>query len=322
MTLFVYRDHVVADPPFAPSAVRYIKLGRGGRWAAEALGRGIIPFGYNAVPHETCVTADWGVVRQQLVKHGRTSAGASQGVREVRDFYELGDDTLWVTLASGHVHWAFAEGPPIPTGDLTDDHPVRYRRTRDGWHKESLGGEALTVRSLSSSLTRTANYRMTICEIERADYLLRRIRGEAEPLVEKASAIAKEMEDVALGMIAHLHWEEFETLVDLIFARDGWRRTSVLGKDQPDVDMVLDHRTSQQTAWVQVKTSASQAELDDYLQRFSLDGSYDHFYFVCSNPSASLKIAPDPHLHLWAGAHLATAAIDAGLFDWLIARTR
>src|ERR1700730_10983498 len=33
--------------------------------------------------------------------------------------------------------------------------PARYRRTRAGWSKTSLTGEPLTVRSLSSALTRT-----------------------------------------------------------------------------------------------------------------------------------------------------------------------
>jgi hypothetical protein len=178
------------------------------------------------------------------------------------------------------------------------------------------------ARGLSSALTRTANYRMTICEFERKDCLLRRIRGEPEPLVQKATALVDELRAVALDMITQLHWEEFETLVDLIFARDGWRRTSVLGKDQPDVDMVLDHRTSRQTAWVQVKTGAGQAELDDYLERFRLDGTCDRFYFVCSNPKGPLKLPDGNNLDLWAGPSLAGAAIDAGLLDWLMERTR
>ena len=180
----------------------------------------------------------------------------------------------------------------------------------------------MTARGLSSALTRTANYRMTICEFAREDYLLRRIRGEPEPLVEAATTLVGELRSTALAMIAQLHWEEFETLVDLIFARDGWRRTSVLGKDQPDVDMILDHRTSRQTAWVQVKTGAGQAELNDYLERFRLEGTCDRFYFVSSNPKGTLHLPEARNLHLWAGPTLATAAIDAGLLDWLIERTR
>ena len=62
------------------------------------------------------------------------------------------------------------------------DEPARYRRTRAGWSNKSLTGRPLTVRSLSSALTRTANYQMTICTVKHADYLLRRIRDERNPL--------------------------------------------------------------------------------------------------------------------------------------------
>jgi hypothetical protein len=203
-----------------------------------------------------------------------------------------------------------------------DAGPNRIRRARGGWRRQSLTGEALTTRSLSSALTRTAGYRMTICGIERDDYLLRRIRGEEEPLHREAKAIKAEMRGVALRMIRQLHCEEFETLVDLIFSRNGWRRTSVLGKNQADVDLVLDHPATGETAWVQVKSGTRQAELDDYLDRFRRDGSCERFYFVCHSPSGQLRLPDEPRLHLWAGETLADQAIDAGLFDWLIDRTR
>src|SRR5690606_17697765 len=127
--------------------------------------------------------------------------GSGNGVREIREFYGRGDDTLWVTITDGHLWWAFAAGPAMPAACAGPGDPSRLRRTRDGWHRESLTGEALTTRSLSSALTRTASYRMTICKVERNDYLLRRIRGEAEPLHEEATTLKVQMADVALRMI-------------------------------------------------------------------------------------------------------------------------
>lgn len=82
---------------------------------------------------------------------------------------------------------------------------------------------------LSTRLTRVAGYQRTICSIAESAYLLRRIRGEREPLVEQAVAARAVMEDVAGEMIAALHWADFETLVDLILARSGWNRVSALG---------------------------------------------------------------------------------------------
>jgi hypothetical protein len=184
-----------------------------------------------------------------------------------------------------------------------------------------LAGEPLTVRSLSSALTRTASYQMTICAIKQADYLLRRIRDEPDPLHAQATAVRDEMREIGLRMIRQLDWRDFETLVDLIFARGGWQRSSVLGKQQPDVDLILSQPTTRETAWVQIKSATSQAELDDYLSRFRRDGSYDRFFFVCHSVAGPLRLPAQPGLHLWTGERLSDAAIDAGLFDWLVART-
>jgi hypothetical protein len=95
---------------FAPKTVRYIKLGRAGEWAPEAISAGTIPFGYKEVEHGSCAAGDWDAVRAQLIESGRTPSGASQGVRELRDFYELDETALWVTMADGHLYWTFADG--------------------------------------------------------------------------------------------------------------------------------------------------------------------------------------------------------------------
>jgi hypothetical protein len=63
-----------------------------------------------------------------------------------------------------------AEPEVLSVADPLGDGLRRYRRTVDGWHRHSLTGEPLTIRSLSSALTRVAGYRMTICTVERADY--------------------------------------------------------------------------------------------------------------------------------------------------------
>ena len=125
-----------------------------------------------------------------------------------------------------------------------------------------------------------------------------------------------------MNMIAQLHWQDLETLSDLIFARDGWRRVGVLGQDQPDVDLVLEHATSRQRAWEQAKTKAKQADLEDNLARFREQGTCDRFYFVCGDPSDTLTTQGDDHVHLWVKDALANAAVDAGLFGWLVDRTQ
>jgi len=73
---------------------------------------------------------------------------------------------------------------------------------------------------------------------------------------------------------------------------------------------------------VQIKSRTSQAELNDYLGRFRRDGSCDRFFFVCHSAAGPLSLPAQPGLHLWTGERLSEAAINAGLFDWLMDRTR
>lgn len=305
-----------------PVAVRYVKLGRGGGWAADAISQGIVPFGFRQIDHGICAAAEWEVVRRQLEEVGRSKSGISQGLRELRDFYELGSDCLWVTFADGHLWWAFADPEVLPVAEPTEEGPRRYRRTVDGWHRQSLTGEPLTIRSLSSALTRVAGYRMTVCKVEREDYLLRRIRGEEEPLVHEARTLRADLEDVAARMIAQLDWRDFEIMVELIFTRGGWQRQSAIGDGEVNIDLLLDHPTTRETAWVQVKSTAAQAVLDDYLARFKRDGSCDRFYFAVHTPKGTLTLPNERPLQLWTGTTLARNAISAGLFDWLIERAR
>jgi hypothetical protein len=307
---------VCGDKSFEPGAVRYIKLGANGRWAACAIRDGIIPFGYPSVDHRACAAGEWDLIGDQLVQMGRAQRGVSQGLRELRDFYELPADTLWVTMAEGHFWWAFAGGPVFELEWNVPGDPARYRRTRAGWSKSSLAGEPLEARRLSSALTRTASYQMT------ADYLLRRIRGEAEPLHMEAIAASRQMREIVLRMIRQLDWRDFETMVDLIFARGGWQRSSVLGKQQPDVDLILTQPITGETAWVQIKSRANQAELDDYIGRFRREKSSDRFFFVCHSAVGALSLRAEPGLHLWKGERVAQAALEAGLFNWLVKQTK
>ena len=121
---------------------------------------------------------------------------------------------------------------------------------------------------------------------------------------------------------AALDWRDFEIMVDLLFARGGWQLQSALGEGEVDIDLLLDDPSTNETAWMQIKSSASQATLDDYLERYGRDGTAEHFYFTVHPLKGSLSLPAERGLHLWAGERLARAAIAAGLLDWLIERTR
>ena len=307
--------------PINPKEIRYIKLGAGGNWAQLGFERGEIHFGYKTVPHDLCRNGDWDAVVKFLATEGRSMAKARDATREIRDFYTLGPDCLWITFADGHLWWAFAEPAVVWLGTEEDGRGARMRKTVDGWHKANIKGEPLRTDHLSTKLTQVAAYRQTICRVKEADYLIRRINGVDEPVVARAQEARQAMVAVASEMIAGLHWADFETLVDLIFARSGWQRVSRVGENLTDVDLILEQPATGETAFVQIKSRAGQAVLNDYVNRFRRSGKHDHMFFVCHSPKGPLNVDDGEKLHIWAGDRLADAAVRAGLFDWLMERS-
>jgi hypothetical protein len=300
-------------------AVRYIRLGRGSAWAPRALAAGEMPFGDPRDLHDLAVAGDWEALAQHYRAVKPTSlAKARDFAREVREFYSQQADCLWITFSDGKLWWGFAEPDVIwPVGDGVA-YGDRIRLIRGGWSCTDVSGKLLRMTDLSTRLTKVASYQQTICEVHEREYLLRRLSGETEPSVARALKAKAELVTAAVDLIALLHQADFELLADLIFARSGWRRVSVLGKNQADLDLALEQPTTGERIFVQVKSAATQKVLDDYVDRFDADGTYDRFFFLCHSPKGQLHARGRQHVHVWVGDVLADAAINAGLIDWLL----
>ena len=300
-------------------AVRYIKLGRGGAWEEAALARGELQFGYGRVSHELALGGDLEAIKEYLIGVGRDAKAAARDAREVIDFYHLGADCLWITFAHDHLWWTFAE-PEVTW--LGGDGKVLGERTRKsigGWRNTDRNGTPLRIDALSTRLTKVASYRRTICKVEAQKYLLRRINGEQEPIVIKGAKARQALSNVVEEAIASLHWRDFETLIDIMFARSGWHRASTLGGSQKTVDLEIEQITTNELAAVQVKSTASQKTVDDYVQRVDDAERFNRFFFVCHSPKGELKSPADrDDVHIWGGKELASSVIRMGLQDWVL----
>jgi hypothetical protein len=299
-------------------AVRYIKMGRGGRWEDAALDRGELHFGYKKATHELALEGNFEKLKEYLIGLGRDAQPASRDAREVLDFYELGADCLWITFAKDHLWWAFAAPEVTWIGGDGQTEGERTRKAIGGWRNTDLDGIPLRTNTLSTKLTKVANYRRTICKVEAQDYLLRRINGIQEPFIEK-STIAR---DTLIMMITEgltiLHWADFETLVDVMFARSGWHRASAIGGNQKLVDMEIEQPTTSERGAVQVKSSASQKTLDQYIARIDEAERFDRFFFVCHSPEGELTAPTGRNdIHVWVGRELASTVLRLGLQDWV-----
>ena len=192
----------------------------------------------------------------------------------------------------------------------------RLRRTRDGWHKTSLGGRPLQVPELNGALTKTAAYRMTICAVEPFDYLIRKINDEDLPEVARAKG-ARSGALAAIGELMRLlTWRDFELLVELVFSQSGWRRTNETGGTQETVDIELELPSTGERAFVQVKSRTDQAQLQNYVARFN--GRPESRMFYVYHTARTPLAATGGGVILVGPERLAEMVLESGLFYWLL----
>jgi len=64
------------------------------------------------------------------------------------------------------------------------------------------------------------------------------------------------------ALVRHLHWQDFEVLVDLVFSGSGWRRRSVVGKTMKFADIEFEDTINAES--YQVKSRSTFAEFRVY----------------------------------------------------------
>ena len=136
------------------------------------------------------------------------------------------------------------------------------------------------------------------------------------PEVERAQQAEEELQEAILPLLRLLTWQDFELLIDLIFANSGWRRIGMLGKTQKTVDLELVLPTTQERAFVQVKSSATQAVLEEYMEFHSKSAAYDRMFFVYH--SGKLDEEAPENVTIIGPQSLVQMTLDAGLVRWLL----
>lgn len=297
----------------------YIKLGRSGQWERMCREDGTLRLGYDEVDHKTALSGDRDALRQYFLDQGLTQGAASSHASQVLRFYQDSPQTIWITFSAGQLWWAFLEGPVEYLGgskEETEARGSRLRRTRDGWHDASISGNPLLMSDLSGALTRTAAYRGTICTVNRLDYLIRKINDQSQPEVEAARDTRNQLLASVMKLTAMLTWQDFELLVELVFAQSGWRRVSMTGGTQKTIDIELVQPLTGEAAFVQVKSQTDQSQFEEYRTKFVERGD-DRMFYVYHTATKEIQNA-DGAITVIGPERLAELTLDAGLFDWLL----
>lgn len=302
------------ETKITPTRVRYIKLGRGGKWEGECLKSGIIRIGFGSAQgqrFELCQSGRWDDLFETFIAEGRDKGTANRFTNELRLFFDDDGSILWITFVGERLYWGMVgHDKPLPHADADGV----WRRVRGGLRCTDLKGEELTKDRLSGALTKLAAYRGTSCEVDVSDYVIRRINGEKTPEVERAIGASEELKAAVIPLMKLLGPRDFELLADLVFTTSGWRRVGVVGKTQKTLDLDLFLPSTRERAFVQVKSETSTAELDVYVAKME-GGPYDRMFYVFHTGEAETD---DPRVTIIGPEALADLVMEAGLVSWLI----
>lgn len=297
-----------------PSKGLYIKLGRSGSWEKECLEKGIVRFGYKETPFDAATSGDWETVENFWLEARGNKGTATRDLNQIRNFFEAGADTLWITFCNGFLWWCFAK----PGVKKHPDGKGSYRETVNGWQSTDIKSRKLTTDKISGNLLKMQAFRGTVCEVKAFDYLVRKLNARPLPEVEEAEQAEKEMVGKIIPLMRLLTWQDFELLVDLVFANSGWRRVGQVGKTQKTVDLELLLPTTGERAFVQIKSSTTEKEFADYLNRYKDSDAHHRMFFVWHSGNAgTLKDDDGKKVILIGPENLAKMVFDAGLTSWL-----
>lgn len=301
--------------PIRPRRVRYIKLGERGKWEADCVEKGIIRFGFSTGSSERfplCRARRWDELTKSFTRQGKAKGTATRSTNEARLFFEDDGSTLWITFVGEMLYWGILE--PSPPERHSDGDGV-WRTVNGGWRSTDLNGDQLTKDRLSGALTKLAAYRGTSCDVDVADYVVRRVNGQKTPEVERAIRALEEMKSSALELLRLLGPQDFETLVDLVFSTSGWRRQGIVGKAQKTLDLDLTLPSTGERAFVQVKSKTTSAELAEYVGKLDELGPYDRMFYVYHSGEANTD---DDRVTVIGPEHLSELVLEAGLTGWLL----
>ncbi|WP_199039823.1 MULTISPECIES: hypothetical protein [unclassified Dyella] len=310
--------------PVRPREIRFIKLGSGGKWEAGCRKEGIIRFGFETADPESmamCREGRWDDLAAAWQAARKSKGRGTTDANEIRRFWTDPGDILWVTFVGEDLCWGFLEpGEPEPYSPGDAEDLSTFRRIKGGWRSVDAAGVRLGKSNLPGYVTKVTGYRGTSCSIEGSSRLLGRINGERAEDVERVAVARHELREALIPLIQRLNPIDFEVLVDMMFARAGWRRVGHIGKTQRDKDLDLEMPLTGEKAIVQVKTQTSASEIEEYIQRSREWLAYSRLFLVFHSLKGQFAGTEEDGVTIMDGTGVADRVVEFGLVDWVIDR--
>lgn len=306
-----------------PNSVRYVKNGRRGQWWPAARTDAQIHVGWKSVPQELLLTPDFPEIKRRIKELFGARQGATQDFNAIRDLLDTPSKHVWVTFEDGCMWWCTVLDGAIvnPNGESLEKGNFWLACNRP-WSNRTLKGRLLAISDLPGTVTTTGGFKGTVCTPKAWQAVLRIIQDEKDPDAINAANARSDYQRAVLTMVKRLSPKDFEQLIDHILARTGWARISTLGKTREGIDVEAENLAVGEIAFVQVKSSANQKTLDDYVARFKQRRTfYARMIFAIHSPVGRLAPPIDlPAVQVWTGDRVAQLVVRLGLGEWVESR--
>jgi hypothetical protein len=305
-----------------PITLRYVKNGAGGRWWQAAKTNQQVHLGWTGIPSELLMKPDFAEIERLMKAQYGSKRGATQDFNQLHDLLSAPSQHVWMTFESGSMWWCTVlDGATVnPDGESANRGNFWLVCDRP-WSNCSLNGKPLAMADLPGTVTTVAGFKGTVCTPRAWQEILRVIQDEKNPDAALAAAARGKYKQAVEKVVKQLSPQDFEQLIDLILARTGWARISTLGKTLEGIDLEVENRTADEIAFVQVKCSAGQKELSDYVKRFNdRRDRYARMIFAVHSPRGELTAPADLPVQLWTCDRVAQFVVHAGLGEWVESR--
>ena len=306
-----------------PTSVRYVKNGAGGQWWKAAKANRQIHLGWRNIPDALLLTADIGPIEKLIRAEFGNKTGATQDFKALRTLLVEPSQHIWITFQDGCLWWCTVRNGVETNPDIETSEKGHFWLTCESpWNNHSLENKRHLVASeLPGIVTSVAGYQATVCEPKGWREILRIIRNEEDEEARAAALARQNYEDAIAKLVKRLRDRDFELLVDLILSRTGWARLAKLGGVTEGIDIEVENITSDEIAFVQVKSAATQNILDDYVSRFNdRRDRYHRMIFAVHSPTGALKSPTGQSVSIWTGREIARRVVQLGLGDWVAKR--
>jgi hypothetical protein len=248
--------------------------------------------------------------------------GAGQDINQLLNLLDSPSQHVWITFEDDFMWWCTVHDDVTITPDPEATTSGHFWLTcARPWSNTSLTGRLLATSEPPGTVTTTKGFRATVCTPKDSEAILRLIKGETDKDAIDSADRRREYELAVHKIVQRLSPQDFEHLIGLILARTGWERLATSGGVREGIDVEVENPTADEIAFVQVKSSAGQEVLDDYVERFTQRRErYARMVFAVHTPRGRLTAPRGLPVQVWTGEKVGELVVRLGLGKWVESR--